>query len=407
MLSWKRFGVSVVSFMMLLLTSVAVSGQSADGRVYAVLFYSPTCSHCHEVINEDLPPLQERFGDDLMVFLIDVTSDYGQAMVQSAYAYYDIQSTGVPMMIIDEQILIGSVQIPQELPAIIETGLANGGIDIPQFPLMVSAFEEWQAQSGSAELGRGMSTFAESSTSPLLILLEQEPIASAMTLAILVALIVSLATVVMTRQGGLPVYVPQRMLMLTTVFVAVLTMSILSSTETDWFALGVIAVTFVGFVAATAVVILRQRVKLAVVIMSVVGLAISAYMAYVETTASSAVCGAIGDCNAVQQSSYAFILGIPIGVIGLLGYLLMLGLGLMLILSPVSFQSRLVQVFQVIVAFSGLFTIYLTFLEPFVIGAVCAWCLLSALLVINLMWLVLPTIKLKRRKTIEYLAYQA
>jgi uncharacterized membrane protein len=100
-------------------------------------------------------------------------------------------------------------------------------------------------------------------------------------------------------------------------------------------------------------------------------------------------------------------LGIPIGVIGLLGYLLMLGLGLMLILSPVSFQSRLVQVFQVIVAFSGLFTIYLTFLEPFVIGAVCAWCLLSALLVINLMWLVLPTIKLKRRKTIEYLAYQA
>ncbi|NQV07202.1 hypothetical protein HQ535_11680 [bacterium] len=33
------------------------------------------------------------------------------------------------------------------------------------------------------------------------------------------------------------------------------------------------------------------------------------------------------------------------------------------------------------------FSIYLTFLEPFVIGATCAWCLTSALVVTGLLWL--------------------
>jgi uncharacterized membrane protein len=34
-----------------------------------------------------------------------------------------------------------------------------------------------------------------------------------------------------------------------------------------------------------------------------------------------------------------------------------------------------------------LFSVYLTFLEPFVIGATCAWCLSSAVLMTALMWL--------------------
>ena len=33
-----------------------------------------------------------------------------------------------------------------------------------------------------------------------------------------------------------------------------------------------------------------------------------------------------------------------------------------------------------------LFSIYLTFLEPFVIGATCAWCITSAIIITALMW---------------------
>jgi uncharacterized membrane protein len=37
--------------------------------------------------------------------------------------------------------------------------------------------------------------------------------------------------------------------------------------------------------------------------------------------------------------------------------------------------------------FGTLFSIYLTFLEPFVIGATCAWCLASAVIMTALLWL--------------------
>jgi uncharacterized membrane protein len=39
------------------------------------------------------------------------------------------------------------------------------------------------------------------------------------------------------------------------------------------------------------------------------------------------------------------------------------------------------------IAFGTLFSIYLTFLEPFVIGATCAWCLTSAIIMTALLWL--------------------
>lgn len=45
------------------------------------------------------------------------------------------------------------------------------------------------------------------------------------------------------------------------------------------------------------------------------------YMAYVETQAVEAVCGPVGDCNAVQNNSYAKLFGVlPVGVLGVVGY---------------------------------------------------------------------------------------
>jgi len=46
-----------------------VSTTSAQAQttpvVHAVLFYSPTCPHCHLVINDTLLPLLEKYGDQL------------------------------------------------------------------------------------------------------------------------------------------------------------------------------------------------------------------------------------------------------------------------------------------------------------------------------------------------------
>jgi uncharacterized membrane protein len=119
-----------------------------------------------------------------------------------------------------------------------------------------------------------------------------------------------------------------------------------------------------------------------------IGLGVAGYLAYVETTLVQAVCGPVGDCNTVQQSEYARLLGIlPIGILGLAGYV-----AILLAWVVGSYTSPpLAAVASLgllgMTTFGLLFSIYLTFLEPFVIGATCAWCLTSAILMTALFWL--------------------
>jgi uncharacterized membrane protein len=135
-------------------------------------------------------------------------------------------------------------------------------------------------------------------------------------------------------------------------------------------------------------------------ILCLVGLVVAGYLAYVETAQVAAVCGPVGDCNTVQQSEYALLFGIlPIGVIGLAGYILILvaWLGARFGRNGVEHLAALSILGM---TFAGtLFSVYLTFLEPFVIGATCAWCLTSAVLITVLMLLSLGPGKM------AYLAY--
>ena len=117
----------------------------------------------------------------------------------------------------------------------------------------------------------------------------------------------------------------------------------------------------------------------AVPLLSLIGLGVAGYMAYVETQQVQAVCGPVGDCNSVQQSEYARLFGlIPIGVVGVLGYLAILAAWAIYRLSPGRIAQWAGLTLWLMTAGGVLFSIYLTFLEPFVIGATCAWCLSSA-----------------------------
>jgi uncharacterized membrane protein len=120
------------------------------------------------------------------------------------------------------------------------------------------------------------------------------------------------------------------------------------------------------------------------------GIGVAGYLSYVETQAVAAVCGSVGDCNAVQSSPYARLFGVlPVGVLGLLGYLALLVTWL-----ERRFFPRLVKpaalAFWGLAIFAVVFSIYLTYLEPFVIKAVCAWCLASAVIVTLLLLLGTP-----------------
>jgi uncharacterized membrane protein len=127
----------------------------------------------------------------------------------------------------------------------------------------------------------------------------------------------------------------------------------------------------------------------AITALSIAGLGVALYLAFVETTHTAAVCGPVGDCNAVQQSEYARLFGlIPIGVLGAAGYVLILYAWWLR-----RFVPRILKHWMALLVFSmalvgTLFSIYLTFLEPFVIGATCAWCLSSAVLMTAIMLLV-------------------
>ena len=97
---------------------------SPSAVVHAVLYYSPTCPHCHRVMTEDLPPLFARYGTQLRIAGIDVTTNGGQALYQAAVRTFALPADrlGVPALVVGTRVLVGDVEIPSELPGIVARG---------------------------------------------------------------------------------------------------------------------------------------------------------------------------------------------------------------------------------------------------------------------------------------------
>ncbi len=130
-------------------------------------------------------------------------------------------------------------------------------------------------------------------------------------------------------------------------------------------------------------------------VLSLIGLGVAGYLAYVEVNQVEAICGPVGNCNTVQQSTYAMLFGIlPIGVLGVLGYLVIIILWLAGNLDLEAWQKTINALLWIVSMIGFLFSVYLTFLEPFVIGATCLWCISSA--VIMTILFLLATQKFKR-----------
>ena len=75
----------LLAAMITVLLSITAAGvRAADPVVRAVLFYSPSCGHCHKVITEDLPPLFEKYGDRLQIIGINIADASGNALFNAA-----------------------------------------------------------------------------------------------------------------------------------------------------------------------------------------------------------------------------------------------------------------------------------------------------------------------------------
>jgi uncharacterized membrane protein len=128
---------------------------------------------------------------------------------------------------------------------------------------------------------------------------------------------------------------------------------------------------------------LSGGINLTVFFLSLAGAADSAYLAYLKFTGSIAACSNIGDCEAVNNSRYAEIAGIPIALLGVIGYLTILGIALMEVRYP-DWKFSLRLVFFGFTLTGTLYSIYLTYVEVAVLQAICPFCVLSAVIMLAL-----------------------
>ena len=150
--------------------------------------------------------------------------------------------------------------------------------------------------------------------------------------------------------------------------------------------LAVTVVIVIVFIKAKPLRIMQGPVWL-LPLLAVIGIFIAGYMTYIEVSKTQAICGPVGDCNTVQESPYATLFGfLPVGVLGLLGYLAIVVSWLVWSLGPPSLRKLSLYTIWGMGWFGVIFSIYLTFLEPFVIGASCAWCISSAIVITLLFW---------------------
>lgn len=116
----------------------------------------------------------------------------------------------------------------------------------------------------------------------------------------------------------------------------------------------------------------RSAPRTVLLVLAVLGLLISAYLTWTHFAGLAPICTGGGEgCETVQSSRYAVLLGVPVALLGLIAY------GGLIISAALWGQAGIYLGFLISLV-GTLFSAYLTYLEIFVIGALCQWCLASA-----------------------------
>jgi uncharacterized membrane protein len=108
--------------------------------------------------------------------------------------------------------------------------------------------------------------------------------------------------------------------------------------------------------------------------LAVIGLGVATYLTYVHYAGINPACTAGASCVKVQTSEWSKLDGVPVALLGLIGYVAILGT---LVLRDRE-ETRLAAVGLTLIGFG--FSAYLTYRELFSIHAVCEWCASSAVI---------------------------
>ena len=115
-------------------------------------------------------------------------------------------------------------------------------------------------------------------------------------------------------------------------------------------------------------------------LLSIVGFGISIYLLMVHwSIIGQAVCLGVGDCQYVNTSIYSELFGVPVALLGALTYVAFVALIALIGRGIGDDVTRLAMFFVAVIGL--LFSLYLTYIEVYVLHEICPWCVFSAIVI--------------------------
>ncbi|MGH7720280.1 MAG: vitamin K epoxide reductase family protein [Gemmatimonadaceae bacterium] len=118
-----------------------------------------------------------------------------------------------------------------------------------------------------------------------------------------------------------------------------------------------------------------------IALVSLLGAFVALYLTLYKTGIIGQLACSVGSCETVNLSRWAVFLGLPVAAWGLGTYLLLLGLAVAGVQPALEHSRRLSLALLALSGWGVLFSAWLTYLELFVIRAICMWCVISAVLI--------------------------
>ena len=113
-------------------------------------------------------------------------------------------------------------------------------------------------------------------------------------------------------------------------------------------------------------------------VLSLWGLGLSVYLTVVHYTNAPLVCLVTSGCETVNRSAYSEVAGIAVALLGAGAYVMILGLLGAEAYTLIDHQTAGLGLFGISLA-GALYSAYLTYVEIFLLRAICSWCVISAI----------------------------
>lgn len=125
-----------------------------------------------------------------------------------------------------------------------------------------------------------------------------------------------------------------------------------------------------------------RTLRIALIVLAVLGIGWAGYLTYIHYSGEAPICSLKGDpCLQVQKSRYSELIGIPVALIGLIGYFTIF----CSLLAPEQERTRFLTAALTLGGFG--FSVYLTYREVFSLEKICEDCVASAVLMTVMMCL--------------------